>query len=126
MSVYAEVMEKLQEKVKPRYNCFMNGYMEKLDKIVEIIINTSKPSQIFLFGSYSDGTFTSDSDLDLLIVYKGDVKPREQSNRLRAGLRGLNIPLDLIVASQETIEKQKDNPYMIYKHAIDHGKLIYG
>jgi predicted nucleotidyltransferase len=124
--VYAGSLKKLREKVKYRYNYAMNGYTEKLDEIIKIIINMAKPSQIILFGSYSNGTFNIDSDMDLLIVYKEKVKPREESNRLRAGLRGLKIPLDLIVASEETIERQKNNPYMIYKHAIEEGKLIYG
>jgi len=40
----------------------------ELDKLKDIIVNTVPVEQIYLFGSYANGTPHKDSDLDLYVV----------------------------------------------------------
>jgi predicted nucleotidyltransferase len=44
----------------------------ELDILKDIIVNTIPVEQIFLFGSYADGTPHADSDLDIYVVMPGD------------------------------------------------------
>jgi predicted nucleotidyltransferase len=34
-----------------------------------------RPEGVYLYGSYARGDFTEDSDIDVLLVLKGNVKP---------------------------------------------------
>ncbi len=46
-----------------------------LKKIVANLKKNYRPEKIILFGSYGDGTFTKDSDIDLLIIKNTDKHP---------------------------------------------------
>jgi predicted nucleotidyltransferase len=48
----------------------------ELDMLKDIIVNTLPVEQILLFGSYAYGTPHKDSDLDLYVVLKDEVKMR--------------------------------------------------
>ena len=98
---------------------------EKIGEITQRILNVSQPEKIIMFGSYARGTSTPNSDLDLLVILKGVDKPRAESNRLRRALRGLLIPIDIIVASPDQIDRYGDAPGMIYRTALKEGMVIY-
>ena len=46
-----------------------------LDDIISGLKANYSPEKIILFGSYSDGTFTKNSDIDLLIIKQTDKHP---------------------------------------------------
>ena len=48
----------------------------ELDTLKEIIVNTIPTEQIWLFGSYANGTPHKDSDLDLYVVLNDNVQMR--------------------------------------------------
>ncbi|MCJ7626523.1 MAG: nucleotidyltransferase domain-containing protein [Anaerolineaceae bacterium] len=98
---------------------------EKLDEITQRILDVSQPEKIILFGSFARGTSTPNSDLDLLVILKDVDTPRAESNRLRRALRGLLIPIDIIVASPDQIDRYGDAPGLIYRTALKEGVIIY-
>jgi predicted nucleotidyltransferase len=102
--------------------------MEAIAKLTEItnrIIAASQPEKIILFGSYARGDFGPDSDLDLLVVIPDVERPRAESTRLRRVLRGLLIPVDIVVATPEQIERLRDVRGLIYHTALTQGKVVY-
>lgn len=98
---------------------------ELLQEITERILAVSSPEQIILFGSYARGESGPDSDLDLLVVEAGIEAPRRESVRLRRALRGLLIPIDVLVATPQQIARYQDAIGLIYGPAVREGRVIY-
>jgi predicted nucleotidyltransferase len=98
---------------------------DKLPEITRRIVNTSNPEKIILFGSYARGTFGADSDLDLLIIVPGVKHLREESVRVRRALRGLLVPVDIVIATPEQIERLGNTAGLVYQTALNEGKVLY-
>lgn len=96
-----------------------------LPKITQRILSVSDPQKIILFGSFARGDYEADSDIDLLVVIDGVNSPRQESNRLRSSLRGLLVPVDVIVVTSEQIEQYRDTVGLIYHSVLKEGKVIY-
>ena len=102
--------------------------MKLLDKLPEItrrIVETSNPEKIILFGSYARGSANADSDLDLLVILPEIAHQRQESIHIRRALRGLLIPVDLLLASSDQIERLGNTPGLIYREALREGKVLY-
>ncbi|MBI4827770.1 MAG: nucleotidyltransferase domain-containing protein [Nitrospinae bacterium] len=99
---------------------------EKVEKAVQRIVETSRPAKIILFGSYVKGTIGSNSDLDILVIASGNIADsRRESVRIRRALRGISMPMDILVVSQPQWEQLKDAPGLIYREAATNGKVVY-
>lgn len=81
--------------------------------------------RVILFGSYATGTAREDSDLDLLVIESGLKSRRAEMVRLRAALRRLRIPVDVMVAGTEQFEAWKDQPGTALFEASRHGRVLY-
>jgi predicted nucleotidyltransferase len=101
------------------------NYLEHLPEITRRILSISDPDKIILFGSSARGDAHSDSDLDLLVILRGVKSPRLESNRLRRVLRGLLVPVDIIVASPEQIQRHRNTIGLIYNSALAEGRIVY-
>lgn len=98
---------------------------DQLPEITRRIVETSNPEKIILFGSYARGTFGADSDLDLLIIIPGVKHLREESIRVRRALRGLLVPVDIVIATPEQIERLGNTAGLVYQTALSEGKVLY-
>lgn len=99
--------------------------MNKLDIIVNRIVDVAKPDKIILFGSYAHGTPTKDSDLDLLIIKETTLPFNKRTSEIRRSLRGVGIPLDLVVYTPSEVEKYKDNNFSFIGKISKQGKVLY-
>ena len=71
---------------------------EKVQAVIQRLIQVARPKKIILFGSYVRGDATRDSDLDVLVVTDDEVQsPRRESVRLRNSLSDINMPMDILV-----------------------------
>ncbi len=98
---------------------------ETLSEITRRIVEHSQPEKIILFGSAARGELGPDSDLDLLVVIAGAKHLRAESTRLRGVLRGLLIPIDIIVATPEQLERLGNVAGLIYRQALSEGVVSY-
>ena|SRR3972149_3700669 len=99
---------------------------EKVKLAVQRIIEVGRPLKIILFGSYVRGAASADSDLDVLVITGDDVdNPRKESVRLRRLLRGISMPMDILVVPRTRWEQLKDQPGMIYREALREGRVVY-
>ena len=73
-----------------------NEIIERLQKI--------NPARIFLFGSFASGKPTKDSDIDLLIIKDKISSKIREAVEARKMLKGILMPFDTIVASQEEFD----------------------
>ena len=98
---------------------------ELLKEITRRILAVSVPERIILFGLYARGESGPDSDLDLLVIEKDVEAPRHESVRLRRALRGLLVPIDVVVATPQQIERHRDSIGLIYGTALREGRVLY-
>ena len=99
---------------------------EKVEMAVRKIVEIGKPRKIILFGSFVKGRTTTNSDLDVLIIAGDDITdPRKESVRIRRALRGISMPMDIIVIPETQWMQLKDRPGMIYQEASREGKIVY-
>lgn len=98
---------------------------DRLPEITQRIVQTSNPEKIILFGSYARGTFSANSDLDLLVIVPGVKHLRKESIRVRRALRGLLVPIDLVLATPEQIERLENTAGLIYQAALNEGRVLY-
>ena len=98
---------------------------ELLQEIIRRIRTVAAPEKIILFGSYARGEAGPDSDLDLLVVMRGVSHTRHESTRIRRALRGLWVPIDVVVATPEQLDQYRDSIGLIYGPALREGKLLY-
>ncbi len=97
----------------------------QLPEVTRRIVATSNPDKIILFGSYTRGNAGEDCDLDLLVIVPKVEHLRQESIRVRRALRGMMIPVDIIVATTEQIERLGNLSGLIYKSALSEGKVLY-
>jgi len=99
---------------------------EKVQVVVQRLIQIARPKKIILFGSYVRGDATRDSDLDVLVVTSDEVEsPRRESDRLRNSLSDVNMPMDIVVVPYSRFEALREKLGLIYREADRHGKVVY-
>jgi len=99
---------------------------EKIDAAVRRIVDRAKPRRVILFGSVARGEVTSDSDVDFLVVVGDEVKsPRRESVRIRRILRGISMPMDILVVSEQRLREVGERPGLVYRSALRDGRQLY-
>ncbi len=56
---------------------------------------------------------------------KGLARQREETIRLRRVLRGLGLPIDVVLTSPDQLAQYADNPYTIFEAALKEGMVVY-
>ena len=99
---------------------------QKVETAIKKIIAVSQPKKLILFGSYISGTINRNSDLDFLVITGDDIKnPRKESIRIRRSLKGIQMPIDILVVPESKMEKVAKVPGLIYREALTKGKVVY-
>lgn len=97
----------------------------EVERLVARIVETARPTHVYLFGSRARGDAHADSDYDFLVVEDRPVHTRRESVRIRRSLRGFAVPIDILVARLEQLERHKDQPALIYHTVLTKGELCY-
>ncbi len=105
------------------------NYQQYIPLIVEEL-KKAEPEKIILFGSYAYGQPNEDSDLDILVIKDIEAaKVREFRIDLKLKLwniiQKLNIPIDIFVDSQQSIDQRIEDGDQFYKEIISKGSVIY-
>ncbi len=100
---------------------------KQIDNVVDKIVKNTKPKKVIWFGSYASGEPTDDSDVDLLVVKENSDVPRHKRGReIRKYLRGMKIPLDILVYTEDEVNEWKDVKASFVYDIIEKGKTLYG
>ena len=98
---------------------------DTIQQAIRLLAEQSVVQRVILFGSYAIGTAREDSDLDFLVIESGLKSRRAEMVRLRAALRPLGVPVDVMVADTEQFEVWKDHPGTALFEAAQHGQVVY-
>ncbi len=99
---------------------------EKVQTAIQRIIEVSRPRKLILFGSYIRGNMDLNSDLDILVVTDNNIEnPRKESVRIRRALKGILMPIDILVLPENKFKELSDAPGLIVREALRNGKVVY-
>jgi predicted nucleotidyltransferase len=93
--------------------------------MVKRIAKEFDPERIILFGSQARGDAGPDSDVDLLVVMPFRGSKRTKCLEILRVLRGIPVPVDIIVTSPEEFAWRKDVVGTIEWPASKEGKVLY-
>jgi predicted nucleotidyltransferase len=93
--------------------------------MVRRIVAEFDPEKIILFGSCARGQAGPDSDVDLLIVMPVEGSKRAKQLEIRAAVRDIRIPKDIIVSTVEEFQWREDTVGTIEYPAVREGKTLY-
>ena len=96
-------------------------------EIIRRLVTEFDPDQIILFGSHAWGMPGQDSDVDLLVIVpETDERPTARAARAHRCLRGIPLPMDLIVKSREEMARFARVSASLEAEILDRGKVLYG
>ena len=97
-----------------------------LNGIINSLVEEFRPEEIHLFGSHAWGSPHEDSDLDLLVVVsQSDETPRQRASRAYRCLRGVMVPLDILVKTRSEVRRFQDVRASLVSQVFENGKILY-
>jgi uncharacterized protein len=105
----------------------MSDQEQALEALVAERLGAAAPdAQVILFGSRARGDASETSDLDILVIEPKVSSPRAEFVRLRGMLRGLGVPIDLVIVSAQDAEQWRHMPGTMVNEALREGKVLVG
>ena len=98
---------------------------EQINEITRRIVQSFQPEKVILFGSYARGNPTENSDLDLLIIKDSNIPRYKRGREIRKHLRGLKIPVDLVVYTKDEIHKWRLVKTAFITTVMESGVVLY-
>lgn len=96
-----------------------------LKETIKRILSIVQPKKVILFGSAARGEMHPNSDIDLLVIIPSGMHRRKTAQRIYRNLIGVGFAVDIIVITENDIERFKDNIGMVIKPALNEGKVLY-
>ena len=98
---------------------------EWLPAIVDRVAARFDPERIVLFGSLARGDAGPDSDIDLLVVFRGRVDRRATAVALRVATADIPAPVDFVVTDLAEIERRGRVAGRALGTALREGRVVY-
>ncbi|WP_276779454.1 nucleotidyltransferase domain-containing protein [Treponema succinifaciens] len=99
---------------------------QELEEITKSILSVVSVKEIFLFGSYANGTPSENSDFDIYVVIPDNsMRPLDAMTKINMAIsKNQKRPVDILVGSQSDFKKRSSLPY-IEKEVFNKGIKIY-
>ena len=80
--------------------------MQEIEELKKHFIDQLFPIQIYLFGSYANGTYTDNSDLDFYIIVRDEISDlAEETTKAYKAIRKIKQrPVDIVVGTKSKYE----------------------
>lgn len=98
---------------------------QKINELVNKIVEAVSPLKIILFGSAARDNMTVHSDYDFLVVMPDGIHKRQTAQYLYKQLAVTGSSVDILVTGKSDLEKHKSNIGLIYKTAVEEGIVLY-
>ena len=96
-----------------------------IQAVARLIVERFDPEQVILFGSHARGQAGMHSDVDLLVVMRGEAEKGRGNPIRRAIAERFVLPVDVIVRSPEALDEQRNDPYSLVHKALEEGEVLY-
>ena len=100
----------------------------EINEIVNSILTSVPALEIYLFGSFAQGTEREDSDYDFYVVIPDDSGMREieATWAINYNLRGKKKrPVDMLVGTQSKFNKYKNSISFVEREVVETGVKLY-
>ncbi len=100
-------------------------FKKEVRRSVDKIKTLYKPEKVFVFGSFTSGKITADSDIDFFIIKRTTKPRRERQREVSRILIDREVPVDILVYTPAETEKRKrlGDPFIL--GILNSGKLVY-
>lgn len=98
---------------------------QKLEEIIQRIVQVAQPERIILFGSAARGEMGPHSDVDLLVIKGGEFHQGHLTAEIYMNLHGVGQAVDVILVTPEQVEKYRNTHYLVIAPALREGKEVY-
>ncbi|MBI2433303.1 MAG: nucleotidyltransferase domain-containing protein [Candidatus Hydrogenedentes bacterium] len=129
-SIY--LAEHWADNVKERVLAFHRGVLpaakpDSIEAVCRDIAARFQPRKIVLFGSYAQGDFGADSDVDILVImpFAGSAARQATVIREYVSRRGAPFPMDLLVRTPGWIAYRVRNNDWFIREILERGKVMY-
>lgn len=99
---------------------------ETVERIVGRIVEAIRPDKVFLFGSRLADSATLESDIDLLVLYRGGRTPREIQIEIHRLFERPGFSLDVFALKTEDFEVQRKVANTLAREVSERGLVCYG
>ncbi|MFZ2146009.1 MAG: nucleotidyltransferase domain-containing protein [Sedimentisphaerales bacterium] len=99
--------------------------MDRIEEFGRRIGREFGAERVILFGSYAQGTITKDSDVDLLVVAKTHLPPRQRYSAVRRLVADVPASFDIIVKTPEEYTRWRSVTNHIVYFADKYGRVLY-
>ncbi len=96
----------------------------RLQEIICLIREITKSDEMYLFGSYANGTQEKNSDIDIAIIKDNIENKLDESYQIRKRLFSDYHPIDLVFLKKSDFEKRKTDFGTIYYEIANKGMKI--
>jgi predicted nucleotidyltransferase len=97
---------------------------EAIREAARLIVAASPGAEVVLFGSHARGDAGRGSDVDLLVIQPEVTSPAAESVRLRRELRGMRLPVDLVVMSRRDVDEWRHVHGSFARRALAEGRVV--
>ena len=97
----------------------------QLQALLKLLIERIQPEQVVLFGSHANNTATSESDIDLLVIVKSDLRRDQRQEAISRALRPRRVPVDILAYTPDEVRRCLEFPHSFVRHILDTGKVLY-
>ncbi|MBI5141489.1 MAG: nucleotidyltransferase domain-containing protein [Nitrospirae bacterium] len=97
-----------------------------LNAAIGRILSVVTPKKVFLFGSAARGVMGVNSDIDLLVIVPSGVHRRKTAQNIYRNMIGVGFATDIVVVTEEDVERFINTDGMVIHPAVTGGRLIYG
>ena len=101
---------------------------QKIEQIVQRIIDQYRPEKIILFGSHAYGTPNDDSDIDLLIIKETDRPFNERYAEVSGLIRDVRHgwAVSTFVITPAELDKRMASGDQFITEVLSRGRWLYG
>lgn len=96
-----------------------------IQAVARLIVERFDPELVILFGSHARGQAGVHSDVDLLVVMRGQEEEGRGNPIRRAIAERFVLPVDVIIRSPEAMAQQSQDRYSLIHKALEEGEVLY-
>lgn len=96
-----------------------------LKEAVRRIVEVADPEKIILFGSAARRQMGQGSDLDLLVIKRGEYNRGGLIGEVYRSMHGFGHSVDILLATPEEVERYRNSYCLVFYPALREGRVIY-